>query len=172
MFNTDENEECRTEKDRCHNTPAIEGVQKTHDPCFIFGGTGFDDRADENLKQTAADGIDHGGDQKSREAVDQIGKHRHTDQTECATGVCEQDRFPIAELLNVFGGEQVRQQLRDEVDRDEQRDLTEGDSVRFAERDKKKRSKIDDDRLRYISDKAGEYRVLMGKFLHKMIQHF
>ena len=118
MLNTDEYEECRTEKNSCHNTPAIEGMEQAHNARFIFRGAGFDDGADENLEKSSADRIDHRGDEKSREAVDHIGKKRHADESDCATDVRKQDGFPITYFLYESGSEQIRCELRDEVDRD------------------------------------------------------
>ena len=138
MLNTDEYEERRAEQNGCHDSPAIEGVKKAHNARLVFRGTGFHDGADQNLEKTATDRIDHRGDQKSREAVDHIGKKRHADESDYATGVREQNRFAIADLLHVPRGKQVRQKLRDEIDGDQKRDSAERNIVRFAERKKKK----------------------------------
>ena len=142
-------------------------MQQTHDSRLVLGRAGFNDRADENLQQTAADGVDHDGDQKSRKAVHDIGENRRTDESERTTDMSKQNGFPIAELLHVFGRNQVGQKLCDEIDRNEQCDLRQGNFVGFAERQKQKRGEIDDDRLRYISDKASENGVFVGKLFHR-----
>ena len=172
MLNADEHEERRAEKDGSDDAPAIEGVKQAHDARFIFRGAGFDDRADEHLEQTAADGVDHRGDEKSRESGDEIGQERHAEKSRRAENVGKQDRFPITELLHVFGGDEVGQKLRHEVDGDQKRDLLQRDLIRLTEGQKKKRRKINNDRLRYISDKAGENRMLMCQFVHEMLQPF
>lgn len=86
--------------------------------------------------------------------------------------MCHQYGFPISDFLNVFGSEQVGQQLRDEVDGDKQCDLFQRYLIGFAECHKKKGRKINDDCLRYISDKAGEYRMFVCQFFHGMVQPF
>ena len=168
MLNADEDEERRAEKDGCDDTPAVEGVEQTHDSCFVFGGAGFDDRAHENLQQTSADGVDHCGDQKTREAMDQVGQESHAEKPERTADMCKQDRSPIADPLYVAGGKQVGQQLRYEIDGDEQSDLLKRNFIGFAERKKKQRGEIDDDGLRDISDKASEDRMLVCQFVHKI----
>ena len=50
--------------------------------------------------------------------MDHIGKKRHADESDCATDVRKQDGFPIAYFLYESGSEQIRCELRDEVDRD------------------------------------------------------
>ena len=161
MLNADEHEERRAEKNCGDNAPAIEGVEQAHNARFIFRGAGFNDWTNEYFEQTATDGVDHRGDQKSREAGNEVGQERHAEKSRCAEYVGKQDRFPIAELLHVFGGDEVGQQLRYEVDGNQKCDLLQRYPIGFAEGQKKQGGEIDDDRLRYISDKAGENRVLM-----------
>ena len=62
MLDADEHEERRAGEDGSNDTPAIEGVQKAHDSRLVFRRARLDDRADEDLKQTAADRVYHGGD--------------------------------------------------------------------------------------------------------------
>ena len=172
MLNTDEYEECRTEKNSCHNPPAIEGMEQAHNARFIFRGAGFDDGADENLEKSSADRIDHRGDEKSRKTVDHVGKERHADESERATDVCKQNGFSIAYFLYESGSEQIRRELCDEVDRDQERDLAKRNFVCRTERNEEEWREIDDDRLRDISDKTSEDRMFMCELIHKMIQPF
>ena len=78
----------------------------------------------------------------------------------------QQNCFSVAELLYVSGGDQVRCQLGNEVKGNEKRDFFQGNPVSLAERQEKKRSQIDDDRLGDIADEASGNGVFMREFGH------
>ena len=54
-------------------SPAVEGMQKTHDRFFVVKGTGFHDRTAQDLDQSASDGIDDHTDQNTDEGIRQDG---------------------------------------------------------------------------------------------------
>ena len=161
IFNAENDEEARADENGRNHAPAIERMEQTHDTRFIFRGTGFHDGTDENFQKSAADGIKRNGDQKSCKRMHDIGQKRHGDQSERAEKVRCDDTFAITELMRIFGSEQVGQKLNGKINGNQKCDLLQGDTVSFAERQKQKRRKIDDDRLRDIADEARTDGVFM-----------
>ena len=161
IFDAENDEEARAEKDGRNDAPAVEGMQKAHNAGFVFHGAGFHDGADENFQKTAADSVKRNGDEKACERRQDLGQDGHGDQTERAEKMRRNDAFAITDLVRVFGCDKVCEKLYAEIQRDEERDLLKRDSVRAAEGQKKKRREIDDDRLRDISDKASGDRMFM-----------
>ena len=161
IFDAENDEEARAEKDGRNDAPAVEGMQKAHNAGFVFHGAGFHDGADENFQKTAADSIKRNSDEKTCERRQDLGQKGHRDQTERAEKMRRNDAFAITDLVRVFGCDKVCEKLYAEIQRDEERDLLKRDAVRAAEGQKEKRREIDDDRLRDISDKASSDRMFM-----------
>ena len=56
-------------KDDADRSPAVEGVEETHDGILVFKRTGLDDGTDQHLNESAADGVDDDGEKDADKGV-------------------------------------------------------------------------------------------------------
>ena len=113
----------------------------------------LDDRAREDLDESAADGVDDGGQAQSREwRGEQLREQRHEHQAECGQGMRQHHRGAVADAVDDLDRGQIREQLDEEVEAGEQAEPSDIDAEPGVEDDEEQRRQVVDDRL---DDEAG-----------------
>ena len=142
-------------------TPAVEGVEQAHHAVLVFKGAGFDNGADQNFDQSAADGVQYNGDQDSRERMEHdLRQKRHQDKSQCGQNLRSGNADTVADAVSKFRGGKIHQKLGQVEDKRNQRDFFEGDSVGAFECQKQKRRKVRGNRLGDESEISGDLRFL------------
>ena len=146
-------------------SPAVKRMEQTHLPFLIFSRTGFHNGADKDFQQSAADGVDHNGDQNTgKRPAGYFGKNRQQRQPRRGEQVGGDSSFSVSDFMNQPCGKQVDQQLQTKIEGDKERDLGDRDLVMRRKGQEEKRGEIIDDRLYDITGKAGADSRLVGSF--------
>lgn len=127
-------------------------MQKAHFRLFILERQSLRHGTDEHFQQSAADGINGGGDKKSRPRHGQkIGKKGQKQKPDAGKAVRGEEARPIADLIHEQRRREIDKQLNPEIDGDHRPDERQTDIVIRHKGDEQERCEIDDDRLRDVA---------------------
>ncbi len=112
--------------------------------------------ADEHLQQSSSYGIDHNRGQKSGKGICQQPRQKsEQQQAGSRKQVCKNGARLISDPVDEQRGQKVHRKLYTEINGNDHGNLIHADPVLRAQRHKQQRSKIVDDGLHHVSDKAG-----------------
>ena len=142
------------QNDDRHMSPAVERVEHAHGRGFFIARKRFDDRRDQNLGQTAADGIEEHGNHDTGERIDQIRQCAQRHKPEHGKHMRRDDGRTVADFVNILCADEINDDLDDEVHRNQCADFGQRDVKLRLERNKQQRGKIVDNGLRDVAEVA------------------
>ena len=126
----------------------------------MVGRARLHDRADEYLRQTASDRVQHDGQQDADKRIGQAeGQDAETYQSDTSHNVCRNDAGAVADAVYEAGTRQVNQQLDAEIHGHQCCQAGQRDAPRALEGEQQEGDKVIHDRLGDITQVAGIQRM-------------
>ena len=140
-------------------------MQHAHGLFLVVGGAGFDNRADDDLQQSAADRIDdHRTEDPGKRVLHHLRQDGQQDQSGRRKRVREHHGRAVSDSVHKTHREQVHQQLDPEVEGHQQGNPVQRELIAPLKGQKQERHKVVDDGLYDVRHKAGGHRFLIAVF--------